>query len=178
MKDTANPQEKSESRRSYRKVWWMRFCLPLMALVAWWYFAGTAEPAYHLTKEGVVVSGEVTRTETFTRTDYMIVRFTTSEGRQVETSVAPKNCGLKQPGDTIKVRYLPSDPHTTQDACDSAHHYMSVGALLAALGLTAISVQAWRLWWRYRKVGQYGHAAGATPGSASMVRRLSNGPNA
>lgn len=155
MKDTAKPQGKSESGRSaYRKIWWMRFLLPPVALFAWWYFAGTAVSAYHLAKEGVVASGEVTETETKGRTHSVTLRFTTSDGRQVETWVVPESCGLKQPGDTIKVRYLPSDPHTAQDACDSVRNRLSWGAFVVAVLTSALSAQVWRLWLRHRKSGQ------------------------
>jgi hypothetical protein len=155
MKDTAKPQGKVESGRSaYRRIWWMRFWLPLIALIAWWYFAITVGPAYHLAKEGVVVSGEVTQRNTSRRTDYNTVRFTTPDGRPVETTVAPKTCGLKHPGDPVEVRYLPSDPYTAQDACDSARNRVSWGGLLLAVATTALSGQAWRLWLRHRKTGQ------------------------
>lgn len=155
MEDTAKPQGNSDSGRSaYRKIWWMRFLLPPIALIAWWYFAGTAVSAYHVAKEGVIVSGEVTETETGRRTDYMTLRFTTSDGRQVETTVAaPKSCGMGRAGDTIKVRYLPSDPHAAQDACDSARHRLSWVAFLVAAAMSALSVQVWRLWLRHRKSG-------------------------
>jgi hypothetical protein len=133
----------------------MRFLLPPIALIGWWYFAGTAVSAYHFAKEGVVVSGEVTETHTGRRTDYMTLRFTTSDARQVETTVAaPKSCGPSDPGDTIKVRYLPSDPHTAQNACDSARHRLSWGALLWAAATSALSAQVWRLWLRHRRSGQ------------------------
>jgi hypothetical protein len=155
MEDTAKLHPKSESgRSSYRKVWWMRFWVPPIALLAWLYFGVSAGSAYELEKDGVVVSGEVIKTDTSRRTDYVIVRFTTAEGRQVETSVAPKTCGLKQPGDPIKVRYLPSDPtNVVQDACDPPHTDMSGTALLVAVVTTAASVLAWRLWRRHRKAG-------------------------
>jgi hypothetical protein len=155
MKDTEKSQGKSESGQSaYRRIWWMRFWSPLIALIAWWYFAITVGPAYHLAKEGVVVSGEVTKRDTSRRTDYITVRFTTSAGRQVETTTAPKTCGLKHPGDPVKVRYVPADPYTAQDACDSARNRVSWGGLLLALAITAVSVQTWRLWLRHRKAGQ------------------------
>jgi hypothetical protein len=131
----------------------MRFWLPPIALIAWWYFAGTAVSAYHFAKESVVVSGEVTEIDRGRRADYMTLRFTTSDGRQVETTVAPKNCGLSRPGDTIKVRYLPSDPYTAQDACDSARNRLSWGAFLVAAVTSALGVQVWRLWLRHRKSG-------------------------
>jgi hypothetical protein len=154
MKDTATPQGTSESgRSSYRKVWWLRFLLPPVALFAWWYFAGTAVSAYHLAREGEVVSGEVTEAETRGRTHTMTIRFTTSDGRQAETKVAPESCGLKQPGATIKIRYLPSDPDTAQDACDSARHQLSWGAFAVAAMVSALSAQVWRLWLRHRKSG-------------------------
>ncbi len=154
MQDTANPQGKGDSGRSaYRKIWWMRFLLPPVALLAWWYFAGTAVSAYHFAREGAIVSGEVTETETRGRTHSMTLIFTTSDGKQVETTVVPKRCGLKQPGDTIKVRYLPSDPHTAQDACDSTRHRLSWGAFAVAAVTSALSVQVWRLWLRHRKSG-------------------------
>lgn len=156
MDDNAKPQGKRRSGRSaYRKVWWMRFLLPPIALIAWWYFAGTAVSAYHIAQEGVVVSGEVTEVDTGRRTDYMTLKFTTSDGRQVETTIAaPKSCGLSEPGDTIKVRYLPSDPHTAQNACDSARNRLSWPAFLVAAATTALTVQVWRLWLRHRKSGQ------------------------
>ena len=155
MEDTAKPQGKSESGRSaYRKIWWMRFVLPPIALIASWYFAGTAVSAYHFAKESVVVSGEVTGTETGRRTDYMTLTFTTSDGRQVETTVAaPKSCAQNQTGDRIKIRYLPSDPHTAQDACDSARTRVSWAAFLVAVAFSALSAQVWRLWLRHRKSG-------------------------
>jgi len=156
MTDTAKPQGNSGSGRSaYRKVWWLRFLLPPIAVAAWWYFAGTAVSAYQVATEGVVVPGEITATDTGRRTDYMTLRFTTSDGRRVETTVAaPKSCDLKRPGDTIKVRYLPSDPYTAQDTCDPARHHTSWVALLGALATTALSAQAWRLWLRHRKAGK------------------------
>ena len=154
MGNTEKPQGRSESGRSaYRKIWWMRFLLPPIALIGWWYFAGSAVSAYEFAKEGVVVSGEVTETDMGRRADYMALRFTTSDGRQVETTVAPKSCGLSERGDTIKVRYLPSDPHTAQDACDSARNRLSWTAFLVAAATSALSVQVWRLWLRHRKSG-------------------------
>jgi hypothetical protein len=57
-------------------------------------------------------------------------------------------------GDTIKVRYLPSDPRVAQDACDSARNRLSWVAFLVAAAMSALSVQAWRLWWRHRRSGQ------------------------
>jgi hypothetical protein len=154
MEDTGKTREKSEAgRSSYRKVWWMRFLLPPIALIAWGYFATTALSAYHFRNEGVVVSGEVTRTESARRADYMVVRFTTSDGTPVETTVVPKSCEVKQPGESVKVRYLPSDPETAQDSCDVVHSRLSWPALLMAIATTAISVQAWRLWRRHRRTG-------------------------
>ncbi|MFD1374562.1 DUF3592 domain-containing protein [Actinoplanes sichuanensis] len=143
-----------KGRTAYRKVWWMRFWLPAIAVGVWWFFASTAVSAYHLAKEGVVVSGVVTEVDRFSRTENNTVRFTTTDGRQIETTIAPKTCELKDPGATIQIRYVSSDPHNAQDTCDQARHDMSVGAGLGALGLTALSAQTWRLWLRHRKTGQ------------------------
>ena len=155
MTDAASAQGNSKAgRTAFRKVWWMRFFLPLIALGAWWYFASTAVTAYHLAKEGVVVAGTVIDNDKFRREESITVRFATSEGRQIRTTIAPKTCEVKEPGDAVEVRYLPSDPYTAQDTCDPARHRTSWGAFLGALGLTALSAQAWRLWVRHRKTGQ------------------------
>ncbi|WP_433796746.1 hypothetical protein [Actinoplanes sp. CA-252034] len=132
----------------------MRFLLPGIAVGAWWYFAGTAVTAYHLAEEGVVVTGEVIRTDRFGQTENHTVRFTTSDGRLIETNTVPATCEVKDPGATVEIRYVASDPYTIQDTCDAPRHRMSVGAALAAIGTTALSVQAWRLWFRYRKEGR------------------------
>jgi hypothetical protein len=155
MGDTADTEHiRTTGRTAYRKVWWMRFWVPVIALGAWGFFATTAVSAYRLANEGEVVSALVTEVDRFSRTDNNTVRFTTADGRQVETTIAPKTCELKEPGATIQVRYVASDPTNAQDTCDQARHDMSVGAALAALALTALSVQAWRLWRRHRRAGQ------------------------
>jgi len=154
MEDTARAQGNNKSGRSaYRKIWWMRFWLPVIAVIAWWYFAGTAISAYHLAQEGEVVPGEVTKTDKFSRTETITVKFTTSDGRQIETTVAPRTCRVKEPGTKLEVRYVRSDPYTAQDTCDPARHRTSWVAFLVAVGVTALSAQAWRLWLRHRKAG-------------------------
>jgi hypothetical protein len=155
MGDTAETERLRKTARSgFRKIWWMRFWLPVIALGAWGILASTAVSAYHLSTEGVVTSAVVTEVDRFSRTDNNTVRFTTADGRQIETTIAPKTCELKEPGSAIQVRYVASDPHNAQDTCDQPRHDMSVGAALAALATTALSVQAWRLWRRHRRTGQ------------------------
>jgi hypothetical protein len=156
MSDTAETESTRQSGRSaYRKIWWMRFLLPVIALAVWGYFATTAVSAYRLANEGEVVSGAVTGVERYGRTHTNTVQFTTVDGRQIETTIAPKTCELKEPGATIRIRYLASDPYNNaQDTCDQARNELSIGAALGGLALTALSVQAWRLWRRHRGSGQ------------------------
>lgn len=83
----------------------------------------------------------VTEVDRFSRTENNTVRFATADDRQIETTIAPKTCELKDPGATIRIRYVSSDPYNAQDTCDQARHDMSVGAGLGALGLTAVGGQ-------------------------------------
>jgi uncharacterized protein DUF3592 len=156
MGDAAETEStRATGRKSYRKVWWLRFLLPVIALGAWWYFAGTAVTAYRLAQDGVVVRGESVRTEQIRhRSSTLTVKFTTADGRQIQTNTVPRSCAVKPPGETVEIRYLPSDPYTVQDTCDPPRHRASTAAALGGLALTALSVQAWRLWLRHRKTGE------------------------
>ncbi|MEU8660979.1 hypothetical protein [Actinoplanes philippinensis] len=155
MGDTAETEStRRKGRIAYRKVWWMRFWLPVIAIGAWTWFGHTAVSAYHLAKEGVVVPAAVTDVERWGCTHTNKVQFTTVDGRRIETSIAPLTCDLKDPGAQVQIRYVASDPYNAQDTCDQPRHDMSVGGALTGLALTALSVQAWRLWLRHRRTGQ------------------------
>ncbi|HEX8630290.1 MAG TPA: DUF3592 domain-containing protein [Catenuloplanes sp.] len=151
MKDKGDPGADREIGLHGEPLWVAPVLAHVIALVAWWYFGATAVEAYHFATAGVVVSGQVSDKRGGRMVEYTDVRFTTADGRQVETTAAPKWCEAKEPGDPVKVRYLPRDPHMVQDTCDPPAAQASVLALLVAAGSTAASGLVWRGWWQVRR---------------------------